>query len=375
MSALRAVVLAGGGTAGHVNPLLAIADELTARHPAVRLLALGTATGLEAELVPARGYDLREIPRVPLPRRPSLDWFRLPGRLRAAVDAAAAAITEIDAQVVVGMGGYVSTPAYLAARRLGVPVVIHEQNARPGLANRLGARWATAIGLTFPDTRLRPKRGTAEVVGLPLRHEIASLASLPPAERQAAQVAARRRLGLDPTLPTLLITGGSSGAVNVNRAVAGAAAALLETGAQVLHLTGRGKSAGITPTERYHVLEYCTEMEQALAAADLVIARAGAGTVCELAALGLPGIYVPLAVGNGEQRLNAAAVVQAGGGVLVPDAKFTPQWVAETVPGLLGDSGRLTAMAVAARSCGVVDAAVRIAAQIEAAALRPGNAP
>ncbi|MGH3588804.1 MAG: UDP-N-acetylglucosamine--N-acetylmuramyl-(pentapeptide) pyrophosphoryl-undecaprenol N-acetylglucosamine transferase, partial [Pseudonocardia sp.] len=131
-SAVTSVVLAGGGTAGHVNPLLAVADELRAREPEARVLALGTTTGLEAELVPARGYTLWPVPRVPLPRRPSVDLLRLPGRLTAAVRAAEAAIDEIGAEAVIGFGGYVSTPAYLAARRRGVPVVIHEQNARPG---------------------------------------------------------------------------------------------------------------------------------------------------------------------------------------------------------------------------------------------------
>ncbi|MCL2594090.1 MAG: glycosyltransferase, partial [Promicromonosporaceae bacterium] len=242
-------VLAGGGTAGHVNPLLAVADELRARNPEARILALGTTAGLEAELVPARGYELRAIPRVPLPRRPSLDLLRLPGRMKAAIAAAEAAIVEIDAQVVIGFGGYVSTPAYLAARRRGIPVVIHEQNARPGLANRLGARWAAAVGLTFPDTRLHPRGGKAEVVGLPLRQEITALADARADTGSVASNEAREAgaaaLGLDPGLPTLLVTGGSSGALSVNEAVVGAAEALLDAGIQVLHLTGVGKDEAV----------------------------------------------------------------------------------------------------------------------------------
>ncbi|WP_402467990.1 undecaprenyldiphospho-muramoylpentapeptide beta-N-acetylglucosaminyltransferase [Isoptericola aurantiacus] len=364
---VHSVVLAGGGTAGHVNPLLAVADELRSREPEASFLVLGTASGLEADLVPARGYRLREIPRVPLPRRPSTDLLRLPGRLTAAVRAAEAAIDEIDARAVVGFGGYVSTPAYLAARRRGVPVVIHEQNARPGLANRLGSRWAAAVGTTFPGTSLPD----AVCVGLPLRSEIADLVAARAADPAGVRERAAAALGLDPHLPTVLVTGGSSGALNVNRAVAGAAVELLDAGLQVLHLTGRGKAdevrgvvAGLAGTHdvgRYQVLEYLAEMHQALAACDLVVARSGAGTVCELAALGLPAVYVPLPIGNGEQRLNASGVVEAGGGLLVDDADLTAGWVARQVPALVADGPRLAQMGAAAASVGVRDAAARVA--------------
>jgi UDP-N-acetylglucosamine--N-acetylmuramyl-(pentapeptide) pyrophosphoryl-undecaprenol N-acetylglucosamine transferase len=374
---LESVLLAGGGTAGHVNPLLAVADELRDRDPDVAVTVLGTAEGLEAELVPARGYELVPVPRVPLPRRPTLDWFRLPGRLRDAVDAAHAAIETSEAQVVVGFGGYVSTPAYLAARRRGLPVVVHEQNARPGLANRLGARWAAAVAVTFPGTALPG----AQVTGLPLRPEIAALV----AERQADPAAARRRgateLGLDPALPTLLVTGGSLGALSVNTAVAQAAGDLLRSGAQVLHLAGKGKAepvraqvvevarGGLTEQAgRYQVREYLSRMQLALAAADLVIGRSGAGTVSELAALGIPAVYVPLPIGNGEQRLNARPVVDAGGGLLVDDAELTPAWIRRTVLPLLADGDRLAAMGRAAGEVGVVDAAARVADLVEAVA-------
>ena len=363
------VLLAGGGTAGHVNPLLALAAELRRRDPERALLALGTAQGLEAELIPAAGIAVVEVPRVPLPRRPSLDLLRLPGRMRAAVRAAERAIDEVDAGVVVGFGGFVATPAYLAARRRGVPVVIHEQNARPGLANRLGARWARSVAVTFPGT---PLRG-AVVTGLPLRAAIADLVAARATDPAGTRAAAAARLGLDPALPTLLVTGGSLGALSVNTAVAGAAGALVAAG-QVLHLTGRGKATGVTDVvgpvpgaQRYHVLEYLTQMELALAVADLVVGRAGAGTVGELTALGLPAVYVPLPVGNGEQRRNAAGVVGAGGGLLVADADLTAAWVAEEVPAILRDGDRLARMARAAATSGTVDGAARLADLVEAA--------
>jgi UDP-N-acetylglucosamine--N-acetylmuramyl-(pentapeptide) pyrophosphoryl-undecaprenol N-acetylglucosamine transferase len=374
-SAVVSVVLAGGGTAGHVNPLLAVADEVRRREPGARVLALGTTTGLEAELVPARGYELRPIPRVPMPRRPSPDLLRLPGRLAAAVKAAEDAIDEIDAQAVIGFGGYVATPAYLAARRRGVPIVIHEQNARPGLANRLGARWAARVGLTFAGT---PLRGGV-LTGLPLRQAIAALVQAREADPAGVRARAAAELGLDPTLPTLVVTGGSLGALNLNRAVSAAAAQVLAAGAQVLHLTGKGKADEVRETvaavdgRRYQVREYLEQMELAYAVADLVVCRSGAGSVAELAALGIPAVYVPLPIGNGEQRLNATPLVHAGGGLLVDDADLTPGWVSREVPTLLADRERLGVMAKAARSAGTSDGAARVVDLVEQAVRSAGT--
>ncbi|MBE7698946.1 undecaprenyldiphospho-muramoylpentapeptide beta-N-acetylglucosaminyltransferase [Oerskovia sp. Sa1BUA8] len=367
-SSVGSVVLAGGGTAGHVNPLLAVADELRARNPEAVVTVLGTESGLEADLVPARGYPLRFVPKVPMPRRPSGEWVALPGKLKAAVDAAGAVIDETRAEVVVGFGGYVSTPAYIAANRRGVPIVIHEQNARPGLANRAGARWARYVALTFEGT---PLKGGV-VTGLPLRWEIADLVRDRGVDGPTVRANAASSLGLDPARPTVVVTGGSLGAQSLNEAMSGAAREVLATGAQVLHLTGKGKAdavrAAVAGLPGYDVREYLSEMHLAYAVADLVVCRSGAGTVSELAALGIPAVYVPLPIGNGEQRLNAAPLVRAGGGILVDDEAFTSQWVAANVPALVTDADRLRTMAALASRAGLPDAAARVADLVEKAA-------
>jgi len=354
------VLLAGGGTAGHVSPLLALADCLRRRNPDVTVTALGTETGLESRLIPARGYPLLTIPKVPLPRRPSGDLLRLPGSLRTAVAAAARAIDETGAEVVVGFGGYVSTPAYLAARRRGVPVVVHEQNARPGLANRLGARMTRHVASTFRSTRL----AHATPIGMPLRAEIAQL------DRGARRAEGLAHFGLVDSWPTLLVTGGSLGAQRLNTTFEARAAELAAAGVQVLHLTGAGKE--FTPPAGssgppYVVAPYADRMDLAYAAADLVVARAGANTVCELTAVGLPAVYVPLPIGNGEQRFNAADVVAAGGGLLVEDAAMTPAWVDTGLLPLLADRDRVQKMAGAAAAVGERGADDLLADMVDAA--------
>ena len=361
------VLLAGGGSAGHVSPLLALADCLRAHRPDMAIAALGTATGLEARLVPARGYPLHVVPKVPLPRRLNADLVRLPSTLRAAVAAADRAIEDTGAAVVVGFGGYVSTPAYLAARRRHLPIVIHEQNARPGLANRLGARLTPFVGVTFPSTTLAHRR----VVGMPLRAEIARL------DRSASRAAALEHFALADGYPTLLVTGGSLGAQRLNGALAGSVEALRAAGIQVLHLTGAGKTFEVAPGEGppYVVRPYSDRMDLAYAVADLVLARSGANTVCELTAVGLPGVYVPLPVGNGEQRLNAADVVAAGGGLLVEDAAVSASWVSSTLIPLLRNEARLAELAAAAASVGERDGDEQLAELVALAfaAPRPGR--
>lgn len=347
-------LLAGGGTAGHVNPLLATADELRRREPDATVLVLGTAEGLEARLVPERGHELLTIPKLPFPRRPNGAALRFPDALRRTIAQVASLIRSRGVDVVVGFGGYASAPGYLGARRARVPFVIHEGNAKPGLANVLGARFSPYVGVSFAATRLP----NATLTGMPLRREVTALAD--PGVREAARLEAAAAFGLDPARPTLLVTGGSLGARRINATVVASAPALVDAGWNVLHIAGNQSEVADPGLPGYAFLHYCDRMDLALAAADLAVSRAGGSTVSELAVVGVPSVLVPYAVGNGEQRFNALDLVNAGGATIVPDAEFLPGRVsAELVP-LLGDRSRIDAMAAAARSVGIPDAAERL---------------
>jgi len=347
------VVLAGGGTAGHVEPAMAVADALRVLTPASRITALGTARGLETRLVPERGYDLRLITPVPLPRKITGDLFRLPMRLRRAIRETRTVLEDVDADVVIGFGGYVAVPAYLAARKR-VPIVIHEANARAGIANKLGARYARRVLAAVPDSGL-----AAEVVGMPVRATIANL------DRAGLRSTARAHFGFADDAVVLLVFGGSQGAQSLNRAVSAAAPALAARGVSVLHAHGPKNTLDLPAPDPdappYVAVPYLSRMDLAYAAADLAVCRSGAMTVAEVSAVGLPAVYVPLPIGNGEQRLNALPVVRAGGGLLVDDADLTPQFVADTIGGLLTDAPRLAAMTAAAAGVGHRDAAERVA--------------
>jgi len=358
MSGAGSIVLAGGGTAGHTSPLIATARELLEQRADVRLTAVGTARGLETTVIPAAGLALELIPPVPMPRRPGVDLALVGPRLVAAVRATAAVLRRVGAQAVLGFGGYVSTPAYLAARRLGLPIVLHEQNLVPGLANRLAARLTSHVFTSFPTTPLPH----ATCIGLPMRRSITEL------DRAAARGAARAAYELPETGDALLVSGGSQGAASINRAVKEARPALLAAGISVLHVLG---AKNITPDDVrstdpgtgavYAPVAYVEQMEQAYAVADLMLGRCGANTVMETAAVGLPAVFVPYPVGNGEQARNAALVVEAGGGLLLADADCTAEWVAHEIPALLADSARRQGMSAALAGVARTDAAAVLA--------------
>ncbi|MBC3185223.1 undecaprenyldiphospho-muramoylpentapeptide beta-N-acetylglucosaminyltransferase [Corynebacterium sp. zg-331] len=316
------VVVAGGGTAGHIEPALAVAEALRDRH-GIRVTALGTERGLEKELVPARGFDLRMIPPVPVPRKLNTDLMRLPLRVRGAVQETKKILREVSADALVGFGGYVAAPAYLAAASLGLPFYVHEANAKAGLANKLGVRLG---GTGFNAVAGSGMKG--DVVGIPIRSSLSGDREGEAAER------ARAAWGLDADRSTVLVTGGSQGAASLNKALAGALGEITGAGIQVLHAYGK-KNEAPQASKHYVPLPFITDMAAAYAVADLIVCRSGAMTVAEVTAAHLPAIYVPLPHGNGEQGLNARDVIEAGAARTIADADLEGKQLARDVLAIL----------------------------------------
>lgn len=343
-------LLAGGGTAGHVNPLLALADLIKDQSKANHVYALGTSEGLEAKLVPERGYPLLIVPRLPMPRKLNSYAVRFPRAFADSVKKVEAYIKQFEIDVVVGFGGYASAPAYRAARNLNVPYVVHEANALPGYANRVGSRNASAVATTFRSTKLK----NAVHVGMPLRPEIVAL------NRAKIRDVAAKHLGLDSKLPTLLVTGGSLGAKRINDTLAACRTQLTAAGIQVLHILGDRSDLPPLSDGLYHRLTYCDRMEYALSVADFAVSRAGAATVSEFAAVGLPAVFVPYPVGNGEQKFNIQELVNSGAAMTIEDANFTPNYVLETLIPVIRDKKRLEQMSIRTRALGIGDGAERL---------------
>lgn len=358
------VLIAGGGTGGHVFPALAVAEALVAARPGLEVEFVGTPGGLEATLVPAAGLPLHLVATPPLVRRPSLAAARLPFQLAAAVRAARRLVVAREGGVALAFGGYTSVPLALAAPRAGVPLVVHEQNAVAGVANRLAARHAAAVALAFDEARGRVRtRGRVVVTGNPVRPALARL------DRAAARGEAMAMFGLDPARRTLLVFGGSQGARRINDAVVGARWPD-PSAVQVLHAAGRRDAERVAAAwaeqGQQGVLVRCEpfleRMDLAYAAADAVVARAGASTLAELTLLGLPAVLVPYPHATDDhQHANAAAVSRLGAARVVDDAELDAvALVAAAAPLLLDDVVRLRTSAAAA-AAGRPDAANAVA--------------
>jgi len=346
-------LLAGGGTAGHVNPLLALADAIRESNPTDMVWALGTQEGLESRLVPERGFDLLVIPRLPFPRRLNRAALSFPSRYRAAVNQVVGYLKQHQIDIVVGFGGYASAPAYSAAKKLGIPYVVHEANALPGMANRMAARGAAEVAVAFSNTKLP----NAVFVGMPLRREIEILAK---GISTADRVAARAHFGLDESTTTLLVTGGSLGAKRINDTIEASRPALSAAGIQVLHIVGERSDLEPVSTPDYVRISYCDRMDLAISAADFAVCRAGSATVSEFTAVGLPAVYVPYPVGNGEQKHNIEYLLFMDGGLLCLDADFNPQYVQSTLIPIVSDTRARTLMAQNAKLSGIADGSARL---------------
>jgi UDP-N-acetylglucosamine--N-acetylmuramyl-(pentapeptide) pyrophosphoryl-undecaprenol N-acetylglucosamine transferase len=361
------VLIAGGGTAGHVYPGLALARELRERDHYVAFA--GTENGLEAALVPAAGFAFHVVRASPVKRKLSPATVAAPFVAFRAIRESKQLVSGFD--VVVGMGGYVSVPAAVAAWRAAVPVALHEQNAVPGLANRLLAHVAGAVGVTFPESRpMFGRHARTTVTGNPVREEILRVRE----ERDLLAKEAREELGFEADRKTVMIFGGSQGALHLDRAAVGACQLLRDrTDLQVLVITGPAHLAAVRRALpgsggdeawglRVTVLGYLDRIELAYACADLVVARAGATTIAEISVCGLPAILIPYPYATARhQDANARSLQRTGGASVLPDRSLSAESLAERVVEIVELEERMRAMAQASQRFGRPDAAARLA--------------
>ncbi len=381
------ILFAGGGTAGHVFPAVAVAHALTELAPDVEAVFAGTADRLEDRLVPAAGFRIHHVEALPLPRRLSPGLLKVPGGLLAAVRRCREIIAQEQAVAAVTFGGYVSFPVSRAAHTADIPLVIHEQNAVPGLANRFAGRWADRIAVTFPGSAERFAHPDKVVVtGNPVRDEMLAL------DLEARRAEARTRFGLDPDIPTLLVFGGSQGARSLNRAIVKAHSLWSAPGQlQILHAAGaslhgeaaaaweRARAEATGP--RVRCVDFIEDMGDAYAAADIVVCRAGATSIAELTALGRPAVLVPYPHATRDHQMhNARALAQVGGAQVIDDAELTGRRLVDAVEPWIADASARKDAARAARVFGRRDAAAQVARlvldQVRAATpTTPGGTP
>ena len=357
------ILFAGGGTAGHVEPALAVARAWQSAHPEDEISFLGTAHGLENTLIPKAGFTLHHIPKVAIARKLSPSLLKVPFQLISSITATRSILKDIDCAV--GFGGYVSGPLYLAAFLTRTPFVVHEQNAHPGWANRLGARLTHNVALSFPVSS--KEFSHAVLSGLPLRADV--LKALATASndwskaRAEAKSAIASRYGLNPENPLIFIFGGSQGSQAINQVIAQSLQGLSEKGLSILHGVGKNNTVP-DASDSYRALSYIEDMAQGYLAADVLISRSGAVTCAEAQALARYSLFIPLPIGNGEQALNAADLVKAGRAEVIEQSKFTAQWLIENIDALLEKSSHRPAAGDATGA----DAADKIVKLIERAA-------
>jgi len=327
------IVLAGGGTAGHIEPALAVAREWKISHPSDRIVFIGTKSGLENSLVPQAGFELVHIPKVAISRRVSSSWLQIPFTLITSVRTSRTILSKAD--LLVGFGGYVSGPAYIEARLAGVPIVIHEANVKPGWANRLGALLTPYLAVAH---HVESREFTdALITGLPLRTDVAQAYRDSAADFIEARRAAKKRLGFQENSPLIFVMGGSQGAIAINAAVSGAVDAFLAKGFSILHSVGKANQLPHSQGA-YRPVSYVETMSDAYLASDVIIARSGAVTCSEFRTLGRYALFVPLPIGNGEQFMNARSLVTDGRATILDQYLLSSQYLIENIDGLLAKS-------------------------------------
>ena len=322
------IIFAGGGTAGHIEPALAVARQWKKSHPDTQILFLGTSAGLENRLVPEAGFALALITKVRISRKLSPSLLLTPFALIRSVVQSYSILKGAD--LLVGFGGYVSGPAYIAARLRRTPIVIHEANAYPGIANRLGALFTEHTAVAYPVTRGR--LSGALLAGLPLRPDVES--AFHGADWARARREAKARSGFSAEKPLIFIFGGSQGSVAINSVIEGARSELISQGLQVLHSVGAGNPLPESDGD-YKAVSYITDMSSAYLAADLIISRSGAVSCAEINTLGRYALFIPLPVGNGEQELNALTLLSESRAELISQSSFSSSWLTANISRLL----------------------------------------
>lgn len=329
------LLLAGGGTAGHVEPALAVARAWKSAHPESEMIFIGTSAGLENTLVPAAGFTLAHIPKVSIARRLSPSLLLVPIRLIQSVTATFKLLSGVDCAI--GFGGYVSGPLYIAAALRRIPFVIHEQNARPGWANRLGAIFTSHTAISYPVSS--GALAKAELTGLPLRADVIAALDSAAEDGAAARARAKQEIAskyaIDTSKPLLFIFGGSQGSQAINKVIT----EFREQAQDISILHGVGRNNEIAPSSpTYKAVSYIDDMATCYLAADLLIARSGAVTCAEAAALAKYSLFIPLPIGNGEQKLNAQSLVDQGRAEVISQSEFTPDWLNRNIGALLEKS-------------------------------------
>ena len=330
---MASIVLAGGGTAGHIEPALAVARVWKSQNPHDQITFLGTAKGLENTLIPAAGFNVSNIPKVRISRTPSLSWVRIPFELVASVKACRTILKGSD--LLIGFGGYVSAPAYIAARLLGLPTIIHEANAKPGWANRLGALFTPYLAVAHGVNT--GAFSAALITGLPLRSDVADGLKRAEGDWKSARAQAKNRLGFDSSKPLVFVMGGSQGSVAINKVIEQSVPVFSKKDIAIMHSVGRANTLP-TATDLYRPVAYVDQMADAYLAADLIIARSGAVTCAEFRALGRYALFVPLPIGNGEQFHNAQGLVADGRAEVIDQKQFTRSYLETHIDALLKSS-------------------------------------
>jgi UDP-N-acetylglucosamine--N-acetylmuramyl-(pentapeptide) pyrophosphoryl-undecaprenol N-acetylglucosamine transferase len=334
---VKRIVLVGGGTAGHVEPALAVGRWLSNTDSDISLEFLGTTKGIEVELLVDTGIKFHPISKVPFPRKISFSAISWPFKFLTALVQTTKAIFGSD--LVIGFGGYVSAPAYLIAKFLNIPIIIHEANAAPGLANSLGAKITKHIFVAFESVKsIGGRWKDAQVIGMPIKESIDGFSTI---DKEKLRLNLLNDLSLPTANKTILIFGGSIGAARINDSVTKAADVWEKLGWNVIHSVGFNNSVA-SLGKYYRALPYITDMTSAYASADFVISRSGAVTCAELAAVGVPALLVPLEIGNGEQSKNALELVKTGQAQLVNNSEFSDIWLRSNLTQAIKDTEKKT---------------------------------